>query len=178
MLHLDSLTPNIEAARALAIGYASSDEGWEKTWEKHGISAGKRAMKGNQICVRGQTNYPHSPIDLLRVLQDMVPLDDVIKQHDFLARLSPSVVIDHVFLDTPWPTTPRDGLNVTFIDVLEDGTVSQISFGHAMDTVCPPIPGYIRSELTITGFVLKPDGKGGCNATYMLQVLYYGTVLP
>lgn len=128
---LETLAPQIEAKRALAYSYAMTDcEGWENTWEKHGITASKRNMEGNQICVRGQTNYPNTaPLTILKHIQNVTEIDDAMKQRDVLAKLSPTVLIDHVFVNVPWPVTPRDGLSATFIDVLEDGTISQIAFG-------------------------------------------------
>lgn len=127
-------------------------------------------MDGNQICVRGQTSYPQSPLEVFKVIQNIVELDDVMKQHDVLAKLSPSVVIDHVFIDTPWPVTPRDGLSATFVEVEENGAILQVSFGIKNDEVCAPIDGVIRSELAISAFVLLPDEQGGTKATYVLQV--------
>lgn len=173
---LETLAPQIEAKRTLAYEYAMPDcEGWEETWQKHGITASKRNMDGNAICVRGQTNYPNTtPLAILKTIQNVTEVDDAMKQHDFLAKLSPTVAIEHVFVNVPWPVTPRDGLSACFIDVLEDGTVSQISFGIECDAVCPPIKGHIRSDLTIAAYIMKPDGQGGTNATYMLQVRYCG----
>mmetsp|Transcript_28627 Transcript_28627/g.53281 ORF Transcript_28627/g.53281 Transcript_28627/m.53281 type:complete len:180 (+) Transcript_28627:48-587(+) len=167
---LEVLGPKVDAARSLAQKYASSDDGWEQCWQKHGITASKRSVEGNQICVRGQTSYSQPPLEVFKIIQNFVELDEVVKQHDFLVKLSPSMVIDHVFLDTPWPTTPRDGLSACFIEVQDNGAISQISFGIQDDSVCAPIEGFIRSELTINAFMLLPDGQGGTTATYVIQV--------
>ena len=96
---LETLAPQIEATRTLAYDYSMPDcEGWEEIWQSKGITASKRSTEGNQICIRGQTNYPNtSPLSIFKVVQNVCQFDDAIKQHDFLAKLSPTVVIDHVF---------------------------------------------------------------------------------
>ena len=168
---LEALAPRIQETKELAQHYSNNDNDWEKLWEKVNIIASKRNMSDeNKVCVRGQTTFNQSPLEVFKILQNVTDIDEVMKQHDVLMRLSPLVAIEHIYVNTPWPVTPRDGLSISFIDVDNDGTVYLLAFGYENDVICPPIKGMIRSELTITGFILKPNEQGGTNATYILQV--------
>ena len=167
----DAIQAKIEETIAVGLEIASNDDGWEKVFDKKNIVGCIQNDDSGKVCVRGQTKYDRPPIDVFKVIQDKTIVDTDIRQHDVLSRISPDVVIDHLFMNVPWPVTPRDGLSVTFFRLMNDGCIVNLSFGYSDDSVCPEIAGCIRSELTIAGFVLKPNTEGGTDCTYMLKVL-------
>jgi hypothetical protein len=166
----DPIRDRVEQTLALGLDIANNDDGWVKTWEKKGIVAYQQDSTDGKVCIKGRATFESPPMDVFEVIQHKTTLDPDMRQHDVILRIAPDICVEHIFFNVPWPVTPRDGLGMYFFRLLSDGVIALLSFGHEDHSLCPPLDGHVRSELTIAGFVLKPTIEGGTECTYMLKV--------
>jgi len=155
-------------------------EGWEYVLENKGVLVYRKEYKGTPgISIRGSSVVPLSPEEM-RIFAVSI---DLRKEWDYLyggARvvefIDEKTAIVHLEFRRPkWAIgyDPHDFVMIRTERTEEDGTIMVLSRSVVHKDV-PPRKGYVRSELEVSGFFIKPCGESSSVVVYVNQAELHG----
>eukprot|EP01114_Cavostelium_apophysatum_P008532 TRINITY_DN2107_c0_g1_i4.p1 TRINITY_DN2107_c0_g1~~TRINITY_DN2107_c0_g1_i4.p1 ORF type:complete len:560 (+),score=107.08 TRINITY_DN2107_c0_g1_i4:309-1988(+) len=156
------------------------EDGWSFVAEKKGILIHKKLFKDNQwICVRGSgvVPIPASEMYLFATsLQLREHWDNLYKSGRIVERYDNHSVVVHIEYRAPrWAPmfNPHDFCMIRTERQEADGTIIVISRSILHKDV-PDRKGWNRSEVDVSGYVIRPCGNNACVVIYTNQVAIHG----
>jgi len=153
------------------------DDGWEYVTETKGVLINKKTFGNSDFnCVRGSGVLPISPEELYVFTRDL-PLrqgwEKLYKDAQIIEQLDSKTEIVHLEYKAPaWAKAvfnPHDFVVIKSERREADGSIIVMSRSVVHKDV-PVQKGYVRDELEVSGWVIRPCGLDACVVIYLNQV--------
>jgi hypothetical protein len=146
---------------------------WIRSYDRNGIKV-TRSVGFDVVCVRGETLFPHSMIDVIAMLNRLGrkhELDPLIEEEPPIHWLTTHFGVQYTKYRAVWPASARDLCNFIHWRVLPNGDYVQcVSTG--ISSLYPERPQVVRGIVKIGGIVMTPV-SGGTYVFAVAQVRLY-----
>ncbi|TPX59540.1 hypothetical protein PhCBS80983_g02412 [Powellomyces hirtus] len=156
---------------------------WKYHSDQHGVKISTiEETAGGMPIVRGDAVFPpeYSVDDVVNVLRSNGARkiwDARFEEGTMVEYLNPNEFVFHSRQKGQFPVSGRDicGLQVTIFDARSQ-TTYVVATSVLDNQLVPPTSKYVRADLTVAGWVLKPAPQGGVAVTYVVKIDVKGNI--